>query len=133
MDLRELTPEEEKKYKLKRMRKRYESVRKKYQKSLLKRANRSCQKCGYSPEKHKLKPVIFENTPYSPPHLVVDHIVPLSKGGTNKLSNLQILCDKCNGFKALHIGNDSWTYHKKHIRYMLILGYDIEKQELING
>lgn len=28
--------------------------------------------------------------------LTVDHIVPVSRGGTNDLDNLQLLCEKCN-------------------------------------
>lgn len=31
-----------------------------------------------------------------PRHIHVDHIVPLSLGGTNRLSNLQATCDACN-------------------------------------
>ena len=29
-----------------------------------------------------------------------DHIIPKSKGGGNHQSNLQTMCDKCNGLKA---------------------------------
>ena len=32
--------------------------------------------------------------------LTIDHIVPLSKGGTNETSNLQILCRRCNASKG---------------------------------
>jgi 5-methylcytosine-specific restriction endonuclease McrA len=32
--------------------------------------------------------------------LTVDHVIPLSRGGTSELSNLRVLCRRCNGWKA---------------------------------
>lgn len=32
--------------------------------------------------------------------LTIDHVKPLSKGGTNDMNNLQILCRKCNASKG---------------------------------
>lgn len=33
-------------------------------------------------------------------HMTIDHIIPLSKGGTDDFDNLQCVCKKCNGFKG---------------------------------
>jgi 5-methylcytosine-specific restriction endonuclease McrA len=35
--------------------------------------------------------------------LEIDHIHPVSKGGTNDLSNLQVLCRDCNAGKGNEI------------------------------
>lgn len=39
-------------------------------------------------------------------HLHLDHIKPKSKGGTNKTSNLQLLCASCNTIKSNKLDMD---------------------------
>lgn len=38
-------------------------------------------------------------------NLTIDHVVPISKGGTNDLDNLQTLCRKCNVEKGSDTGD----------------------------
>ena len=35
-----------------------------------------------------------------------DHIIPLSKGGSNTVRNIQILCERCHAAKAAQVGGD---------------------------
>jgi 5-methylcytosine-specific restriction endonuclease McrA len=35
----------------------------------------------------------------------IDHVIPLAEGGTNALSNLQLLCAKCNLAKGKKTGH----------------------------
>ena len=37
---------------------------------------------------------------FLPQHLTVDHIIARSKGGTDHLDNLQLLCGHCNSLKG---------------------------------
>jgi hypothetical protein len=56
---------------------------------ILKRDNYRCQMCGVTAKDGAT--------------LEIDHITPVSKGGTNEASNLQVLCRDCNAGKS-----DSW-------------------------
>jgi hypothetical protein len=53
---------------------------------VFKRDNYTCKVCGKKSEDGA--------------HLVIDHVVPRAKGGTNSIRNLQTLCDPCNAGKA---------------------------------
>ena len=44
--------------------------------------------------KYKFKCVKCGNN--NKPDLSIDHIIPISKGGSDNFDNLQILCKKCN-------------------------------------
>ncbi len=59
--------------------------------------------------RYELTPMVFERDPNeckfcgSKDSLEIDHIIPLSRGGTNELSNLQILCRTCNRKKGARV------------------------------
>lgn len=62
---------------------------------VLKRDHFSCRACGRSPAR---EPGTV---------LQVDHVVPWSRGGSTVESNLQTLCDRCNGGKGQTRGRSS--------------------------
>jgi hypothetical protein len=45
--------------------------------------------------------------------LTLDHIVPLSRGGTNHNSNMQLLCRRCNSRKSNRMPGDSTATQAK--------------------
>ena len=52
------------------------------------RDNYQCQSCGQTQTETTLN---------------IDHIIPLAKGGSNDMSNLQTLCHTCNQKKKHHL------------------------------
>lgn len=69
-----------------------------------KRDNYTCRQCGYHHTEGRKKR-----------HLHADHIVPLSRGGPNKLSNLQTLCARCHEQKTNRNRTAAWKvdWHSK--------------------
>lgn len=77
-------------------------------KRILERDNYTCQVCG---QKVNDKGSYHENENY----YNIDHIVPLSKCGTNKDSNLRVTCKRCNCSKQNKQINDFISLYKSMI------------------
>lgn len=69
----------------------------------------TCQICG--------KSITFEE-------FTIDHIIPLAKGGTNDMSNLQSSCFRCNRIKADILPDDFNETIQNIILYRMHNNYD---------
>lgn len=74
-------------------------------------------KCAYCGQHRNIK------------YMTVDHIIPLSKGGTESLKNLQCTCKKCNGLKEDMLPHEFTLF----IRKILKNSINIEKRLKINN
>ncbi len=70
---------------------RYKTFTDYQRKTVYANSNGKCGICG--------KPVKFKKA-------TIDHIQPLSAGGTNDFKNLQLACRSCNGMKSYLTMND---------------------------
>ena len=70
---------------LKEQPKRSRYITEEYRRYVLWRDNGKCRMCGATD------------------NLAVDHIMPFVRGGSNELTNLQILCRACNSAKGARI------------------------------
>lgn len=62
--------------------------------ALIKRDGHRCKVCGATCD------------------LTIDHIVPRSRGGSNRLENLRLLCEPCNQDKGDRLDPGSMTRHR---------------------
>lgn len=74
-----------------------------------KRDGHKCLWCGWT------NPLQGLSTNYGGNFLTVDHVVPVSQGGSNDLSNLQTLCRRCHDKKDLTSVIE--TVNTKHLRF----------------
>ena len=71
-----------------------------YIRATLLRDNFTCQECGF----HQM----MEDRPWLPDfsNLECDHIIPLARGGSTTMVNLQTLCKECNRKKGISMPVD---------------------------
>ena len=62
-------------------------------------------------------------------YMTIDHIIPLSKGGTDDISNLQCTCKACNNLKEDMFPSEFTDF----IRHILRNSIEIEKAVMKGG
>lgn len=71
--------------------------------------------------------------------LQIEHKIPISKGGTNELSNLTVLCKKCNSSRRNRVGDEHLKIILKNIEKEMnkinidLLAYEKDIGTLTNG
>lgn len=59
-------------------------------------------------------------------YMTISHIIPLSRGGTDDISNLRCVCKKCNGMKDNMLPSEfarhTWTMFVNSVKIWLFPG-----------